>query len=135
MALSGGPSVTVGAAIWDMVPSSDGRYFYFTKVDGLLGIWRRPVAGGKEELLPGTESVHLFRYWDLTRGGIFFVEGSNSPVLRFLDLQSGRTSSIGKLPPQLFFGPRCLSATPDGTAVAYSLVDVTLGNIMLIKNP
>jgi Tol biopolymer transport system component len=135
VALSGGPSVTVGPAMWDMVLSSDGRYFYFTNLDGLPGIWRRPVAGGKEELLPGTESVHLYRYWDLTRGGIFFVEGSNSPVLRFLDLRSGRTSSIGKLPPQLFFGPRCLSAMPDGTAVAYSLVDVTLGNIMLIKNP
>jgi hypothetical protein len=135
VALCGSLSVTVGPTGWEMVPSSDGRYFYFTNVDALPGIWRRPVAGGKEELLPGTESVHLFRYWDLTRGGIFFVEGSNSPVLRFLDLQSGRTSSIGKPPPQLFFGPRCLSATPDGTAVVYPLVDVTLGNIMLIKNP
>jgi Tol biopolymer transport system component len=132
--LAGGPSSYVGKAMYDITESGDGKYFYFTYEESTGGIWRRPVAGGEDVLMKGTEGVHLYRYWDLTRDGLFFVNPAPRPTLRVLDLRSGRVEKIAELPPALLLGPRGLAASPDGRSIVYTLQDVMLGDIMLIAD-
>lgn len=130
----GGASVHVGGAMGDLRISSDDKFFYYTREDGARGVWRRPVAGGPESLVPGTEGVYLYRYWDLTDSGIFFVDGLPHPTLRYASFGGNRLETIATLPNELFFGPRGLAVSPDGRTILCVLNDVTLSNIMLITN-
>jgi Tol biopolymer transport system component len=129
---AGGETVAVGEGAGDLVESSDGQYFYFTHVEA-PGIWRRPVAGGPEALMPGTGGVQMYRYWDLIRDGLFFVDPAPRPTLRFLDFRRSRVEKIAELSHGLFYGPRALSASPDGKSVVYALQDIVLGDILLIE--
>ena len=131
---AGGPSEYVGEAMYDIAESRDGKYFYYTKYFGAPGIWRRPVSGGPEALLPGTASVHLYRYWDLTREGIFFVDGPPNPTLRYLAFGANRIQTVAKLDAKLMRPMRALAASPDHRTILYSLNDVMLGDIMLITD-
>jgi len=127
----GGPSVYVGGDLTELTESSDSQYFYY--MQDSPGIWRRPVSGGGATLLPGTEGVHTYRYWQLTRDGIFFVDGPPEITLRFLDFRTGKVHPIASLPFALVRGPRGLAVSPDGSVILCSLQDVSSANIDLIN--
>ncbi len=130
----GGPSVYVGEEMSDLEISRDRKFFYYTKETGLPGIWRRPVAGGPEMRVPGTEAVHRYRYWDLAEHGIFFMDDPPNPALRFLDFRTSRIETISTPPSKMLSSLRGLSVSPDELSIAYALNDVALSDVLLITN-
>jgi eukaryotic-like serine/threonine-protein kinase len=131
---AGGPSVDIAGEMTDVEISRDNKFFYYTKYTGSPGIWRRPVSGGPEVQLPGTSGVHLYRYWDLTNRGIFFVDGTPQPALKYLDFRNNRIEVIATLPGKMLLSTRGLSVSPDERSILYSLNDVALSDILLITN-
>jgi Tol biopolymer transport system component len=135
VSLDGGTPVLVDQQpMQDRVEAADGD-LYYVRYNSAPGIRRRPIAGGQEETVAGTEGVQLFRYWALGGNGIFFVNGPQDPALRFLDLRTNKVSRIAEIPSRLWKGPRGLAASPDGAWVLYTLEDVTASDIMLATLP
>jgi hypothetical protein len=83
------------------------------------------VSEGESGLVRGTERQQLFRYWGLARGGIYFVEGPQHPVVQFLDLATMRTRPLAA---------SGMAVSPDGSEFLYVEDDLTLSDIMLIEN-
>jgi Tol biopolymer transport system component len=115
----------------DLRESPDGQYLYYVRYNDSGGIRRLRLADRREETLPGTEGLHLFRYWSLTREGIWFAAGPPDLNLRFFDFRAGKVARGPEIPPRLFKGPRGLGASPDGKTVLYTLEDVLASDIML----
>ena len=128
----GGAQVQVSSTgMFDIVESGDGN-FYYTTQRGAPGIWRRPVEGGEPALVPGTEKVGLFRYWQLAPTGIYFAEGPNNPTVQFLNLKTGTRTRLASLGSQLRRGPRGLAVSPDGSWFLYTQEDGGQSDLSLI---
>jgi len=84
-------------------------------------------------LLAGTSAFRLYRYWDYTRRGVFFVDGPPNATIRYLNFESNQLETVATIPSKLLLGPRGLAVAPNGGSIVYSLNDVTLGNISLIS--
>jgi serine/threonine protein kinase len=131
----GGTAVRVsGTGMFDVTESADGRYLYYTTPQAAKGIWRRPVDGGEETLVPGTEGVQRFRYWQLGQKELYFVEGPADPVVQCLDLTSGRVTRLATLGPLLQRGARGLTVSPDGASFLFVQVDSRQSDIYLIED-
>jgi eukaryotic-like serine/threonine-protein kinase len=131
----GAPVLVDSQPMQDLVESPDGQYLYYVRYNDSSGIRRRRIADGKDETLPGTEGVQLFRYWSLAGDGIYFIPGPPNVTLRFLNLRTRKISRIASIPSKLYKGPRGLAASPDGNWVLYTLQDVVAGDIMLATIP
>jgi dipeptidyl aminopeptidase/acylaminoacyl peptidase len=132
VALDGGAQVQVASTgMFDIVESDDG-YLYYTTQRGAPGIWRRPVEGGQPTLVPGTEKVGLFRYWQFTPRGIYFAEGPSNPIIQFLNLKTGARTRLTSLGSQLRRGPRGLAVSPDGSSFLYTQEDGGQSDLSLI---
>ena len=130
----GGPQVQVsGIGMFDIVESDDGNLYYTTQRGG-SGIWRRPVEGGQETIVPGTEKVGLFRYWQLSPTGIYFADGPTNPLVQFVNLKTGARTRLASLGPQLRKGPRGLAVSPDGSSFLYMQADEGQSDLSLIDN-
>jgi eukaryotic-like serine/threonine-protein kinase len=129
----GAPLLVDSQPMEDRIESGDS--VYYVRYTDSPGIRRRRIADGLEEILPGTQGVHLFRYWSLvsdgSRDGIYFVPGPPEATLLFLDLHTNRVSRVADLPVSLFKGPRGLSASQDGKWIFYCIDDLSASDIML----
>jgi hypothetical protein len=90
------------------------------------------VEGGEATLVPGTEKMGLFRYWQLSPTGIYFAEGPNNPVVQFLNLKTGARARLASLGSQLRKGPRGLAVSPDGSSFLYTQGDGGQSDLSLI---
>jgi serine/threonine protein kinase len=131
----GAPVMVSGVTgMFDITESADGRYLYYTTPRGAKGIRRRLVDGGEETLVAGTEGVQLYRYWQLSGKELYFVEGPADPVVRCIDLTSGRATRLATLSPLLQRGPRGLTVSPDGASFLFVQVDSRQSDIYLIED-
>ena len=127
-----GQAVPVSSTgMFDIVESSDGN-FYYTTQRGAPGIWSMPVEGGKATLVPGTEKVSLFRYWQLSPMGLYFAEGPSNPVVQFLNLNTGARTRLASLGTHLRKGPRGLAVSPDGSLFLYMQEDDPQSDLYLM---
>ena len=100
----------VEGILTNFAESPDGRFLYYSRADSLsnkrgLGIWRRSVDGGAEELVaPGSFA------WDVGPGGLYLVSG-NSTIERY-SFTGKRRGTAAKLGP--YEVQRPLSISPDG---------------------
>jgi Tol biopolymer transport system component len=101
--------------------SFDGRDFYYTKGFTTPGVWKMPVGGDAEEEVRGLGPVFHHRYWDVGDRGIYFVDSTESPQLRFFDFATTQVKTVAALPeapPLNSQAPaqivRGLSVAPDG---------------------
>jgi len=128
----GGPQVQVSnTGMFDIVESDDGNLYYTTQ-RGAPGIWRRPATGGTETLVPGTEKVGLFRYWQVSPTGVYFAEGPANPTVQFLNFKTGLRTPLASLGQQLRKGPRGLAVSPDGSSFLYVQEDERQSDLSLI---
>jgi hypothetical protein len=113
----------------------DGEYFYFQRDITAPGIWRVPVAGGEEELLPELASVQPFRSWDMGQDGIYYVESQPKPVLKLFRFRDRQTVVVANMlhPPQR--AERGLSVAPDGSVILYLQVDNVRNEILIAQMP
>ena len=113
----------------------DGQYFYFVKDLTTPGIWRVPVAGSDEELLPELASVMPFRSWDMSRDGIYYVESKPKPVLKLFRFRDRKTLVVADVPQPPQRSERGLSVAPDGSLILYVQVDSIRNEILLAQMP
>jgi Tol biopolymer transport system component len=133
---------TGGAAVqvtrqggFDSYESADGTYLYYTKQREVAGIWRLPLAGGEEELVPGTEVVKEHRAWMLADQGIYFaLSATEASLLRFYSFATGRVADVAVLQKKPVYGPPGLAVSPDGRSILYVQRDSSSSDIMLVEN-
>ena len=113
----------------------DGQYFYFVKDLTTPGIWRVPVAGGDEELLPELASILPFRSWAMSRDGIYYVESTPRPLLKHFRFQDRKTSVLADVPAPPQKIERGLSVAPDGSLVLYVQEDSIRNEILVADMP
>jgi len=114
--------------------SSDRRFLYYAKTAADPDIWKLQLENQQE--FPVSPWLHVSQWtsWALIDKGIFFVReaGDAHPVLRYLDLSSGRVKDIAPLDKQPW--PLWVSASADGKFVMYQQVDLLVSNVMLLEN-
>jgi Tol biopolymer transport system component len=113
----------------------DGRYFYFARKLGSPGIWRVPVAGGQEELLPELASVNPFRSWAMARDGIYYAQSTPKPMLKFFSFRDSKAVSVADLPQAPQESERGLSVSPDGSLIVYVRLDSIRNEILIDQTP
>ena len=114
----------------------DGKYLYYTKQREVAGIWRLPLAGGEEELVPGTEGVVEHRAWTGAAQGLYFAVSTpaNVHLLKFYGFATGRVAELTSLQKQPFWGPPGLAVSPDGRSILYVQRDSSSSDIVLVEN-
>jgi Tol biopolymer transport system component/DNA-binding winged helix-turn-helix (wHTH) protein len=114
--------------------SPDGRYIYYVKWP--KGIWRIPVAGGKEEAVLPDFSAALMDHWQVMNDGVYFVNGETSPyaTLEFYDFAGRKMRAIAELTgaPTTYNGGLTVSA--NRKEILYSQDSRSGSDIMLAEN-
>ncbi len=107
--------------------SHDGRWLYYTGRES--GIWRVPVAGGPEELVPGTEFCHNFA---VAKEGLYLFTHREveSGTLSFLPYGGGRLVPI--LAVESPYGS--ISASPDGRTLLFGKIERSESDLMLVED-
>ena len=78
--------------------TSDGKRLYYTKAHMTAGIWRMPLTDGEEEQVQELSPVLRHRYWEMADTGIYFVDATGSPRLRFFDFATDHVKTVASLP-------------------------------------
>ncbi len=130
---SGNPVRVAGYGMFDLWESDDGAYLYYTRFAGAPGIYRRRVAGGPEEFVPGTNAVETIRYWQPSLMGIFFASGTMDASVKLLDWKTNRVSAAYAAPGRLHRGPRGFAVSPDGSRIVYMREDLAMANIDFLE--
>ena len=114
--------------------SPDGKWLYFSKGDYPTEIRVVPSGGGDDRPVEGMPQVPNMNDWALTADGIYFVDRRAQPVsigyFEFATKKTRRIVSLNKPPTD--WGGLCLS--PDGKWLAYTQVDDTPSDIMLVEH-
>ena len=131
----GGPAQQVTAkGGFECAESLDRQYLYYTKAPNIAGIWRMPAGGGEEEFVPQLRAVERFRYWEVRRRGIYFVDARRQPVLKLFDFGSAQVIAKRQMPGSPVDSLRGLSVSPDGTEALYTKSDAMVSQIMVAEN-
>ena len=118
----------------DPLESADGRRLYFSSVDRL---WQKDLVTGVESPVPGLENVTISRFWDVARGGIYYVptqEDSFGLKLHYLDLRTGKVRVLlefSGIVPRWVPG---ISVDQRERSVAISYLANVLGDIQILDN-
>jgi Tol biopolymer transport system component len=110
--------------------SPDGKWLYFTKKDGVDGIWRMPVKGGDEIRL--VNDVYRYNY-AVTEQGVYFVPAllpDRTSSVRFLDFATGATRQIVRIEKPVDLG---LAVSPDGRRLLFAQLDYAGRDLMLVE--
>ena len=114
--------------------SSDRRFLYYAKTAADPDLWKLELENREESPLSPQVHVSQWTSWALVDKGIFFVREATDahPVLRYLDLASGRVKDIATLDKQPW--PLWISASADRKFVLYQQIDMLVSNVMLLEN-
>ncbi len=137
----GGPPVQVTLhSGWYPMESTDGKLLYYVKTNlpvdpssAPATLWAMPVAGGEEQ--PVTSQL-IHSHWAVASNGIYFTDPDTKPLatLKFLDVRTGRISTIATLERHLSDGGQSLAVSPDDRSVLYSQQDSYTTDLMLVEN-
>jgi Tol biopolymer transport system component/DNA-binding winged helix-turn-helix (wHTH) protein len=110
------------------IESEDGRFVYYAK--HLLGIWKVPLKGGKEELV--LDQAVEWPGWALSRRGIYFLSPRKDKKgrIEFFDFATHKRTPIADVDKP---NPG-LALSPDGRSLLYSRNEFEDYEIMLVKN-
>jgi Tol biopolymer transport system component/DNA-binding winged helix-turn-helix (wHTH) protein len=100
----------------------DGRKIFYTKENGVAGLWSVPTESGEEMPVAELTEAGYWRSWTVTQNGICYVALSSSPPyqINFYDFSDGQTRELAateKTPLWNFSG---LSASADGKTIFYA---------------
>jgi Tol biopolymer transport system component len=131
-ATGGEPVRVTSSGGFEVFASLDGQYLYYTKGRETAGMWRMPVKGGPETFLPELKPVMRHRYWCGARDGIYFLDLSGEPLLKFYSFATGRVRTLVPAPMPPVPRNRGLTVSPDGRYFLYMQYDVRRSAIMLV---
>ena len=120
----------------DCMESPDSQFLYYTRVSRVPGIWRRPLAGGEEELVLDHHGAGYWRYWAVVKQGIYFATAQRpeQPLIEFFSFATGRVTPVAVLEKGLDRGMTGLAVSSDGRRLIWSQVDQDSSDIMLMDN-
>jgi eukaryotic-like serine/threonine-protein kinase len=114
--------------------SRDGKWLYFARGDPKAEIRVVSVSGGEDRAVEGMPSIYYTTDWALADDGIYFIDRRAQPIkICFFDLVTKKIRQIvalNKLP--IEWGG--LSLSPDGKWLAYTQLDDTPSDIMLVNH-
>jgi Tol biopolymer transport system component/DNA-binding winged helix-turn-helix (wHTH) protein len=115
--------------------SPDGKELYFSKGNGITGLWRVPANGGAESAVAELSEAGFWRYWTVTNKGIYYVARSSTPPyqIKFYDFQNRQTKEVATMEkPPIWVFPG-LSVAPDGKTILYTQHDLNASSIQLAE--
>jgi Tol biopolymer transport system component len=118
------------------VESYDGKWIFFTRQGQELGgIWRKPAAGGEEELLVAELPSRLWGQWAVSEKAIFYAvyPGSGTQVIRRYDLQTRALSDVVNLDRTPTQGDSGMTVSRDERSLIWSQVDKTSNDIYTLN--
>jgi eukaryotic-like serine/threonine-protein kinase len=117
----------------NMKESRDRKRLYFSKGDENVEIRVVSSDGGEDRAVEGMPSVNYPTDWALADDGIYFIDRRSRPVkICFFDLVTKEIRQIVALnKPPVIWGGLCVS--PDGKWLAYTQLDDTPSDIMLVN--
>jgi Tol biopolymer transport system component len=131
----GAPELIAKAAmiIGNAKESEDGL-LYYAKGDAKVEIRVVSSNGGEDHAVTGMPTLGGMTDWALGKDGIFFLDRGAAPAtIKLFDLRTKQIRQIAALTkPAQIWGGLCLS--PDGKWLAYTQVDDTPADIMLVEN-
>jgi Tol biopolymer transport system component/predicted Ser/Thr protein kinase len=125
---------TSSVLIGNVKEAKDGKWLYFSSDEPDSEIRLLASSGGSDHPLEGMPKVRSFTDWALGEDGIFFLDRGALPVtIKFFEFSTKQIRQIVALnkPPSDWGG---LSISPDGKCLAYSQVDDTPSDIMLVEH-
>jgi len=134
--LEGGAAKPIAKAatlIGNLQESEDRRWLYYAKGDEGAEIRVVSSDGGEDHAVTGMPTLGGMTDWALGTEGIFFLDRGAAPAtIKLFDLRTKKIRQIATLtkPPQIW-GGFCVS--PDGKWLAYTQVDDTPADIMLVE--
>lgn len=132
VSVDGGPAVLVDKReMWGAVESADGKWICYEQPTTGKGLWRRPVNGGPDERIPGTERL-TYRTWELRGDSLIFLRSAPLPGFFRVSLEHALSSSArftAPSPRRLLLGPATMSVSPDGRTILYTSEDLSIGDI------
>lgn len=113
----------------------DGKEIYYTKERGDGRVWRASLEGGEESLVTELAEAGSWRYWTMTRTGIYFVpRASSAPYrVRFYDFASRAVREMATTESAPIWVYPGLSASADGKTILYAQHDQNASSIMLAE--
>jgi Tol biopolymer transport system component len=120
--------------IGNLKESKDGKWLYFSSDEPDTEIRVMASSGGPDHALEGMPKVRSFTDWALGEDGIFFLDRRALPVtIKFFDFRTKQIRQIVALSkPASDWGG--LSISSDGKWLAYSQLDDTPSDIMLVDH-
>ena len=111
--------------------SPDGKWIYYSKPG--ISLWRVPVDGGEETPVLDGRSLYNYFTFCVTASGVYFAGpldtvSRKSPLYRFAD---GQTVELGRFDKPLGLH---LSVSPDGKWLAYTQLDTSVDDLILVEN-
>jgi len=130
----GGQAVRVTRNLgFDAMESPDGKWLYYLARGP--GIWRAPIAGGEEMLVPELAHVYPRRYCAVTDRGVYFVNQESAPrIIQFFSFATHQIESLGRIERQLIAGTPSLAVSPDERWILYAQKDQKSSGIMMLEN-
>ena len=114
--------------------SRDRKWLYFAKGDANAEIRVVSSSGGEDRPVQGMPQVQNTTDWALADDGIYFIDRRAQPIaISFFELATKKIRQIVTLnkPPFIWGG---LSLSPDGKWLAYTQLDDTPSDIMLVDH-
>jgi eukaryotic-like serine/threonine-protein kinase len=114
--------------------SPDGRFVYYVKSHGLLGIWRITVEGGEEVRVL---DQGLQGFWGVAETGIYFAEpdAKPNPTIHFFSFTTRKLAQIATLEKRLIqVNVGAFAVSPDGRRILCTQLDRAESDIMLVEN-
>jgi Tol biopolymer transport system component len=116
---------------WRSRESLDAKTLYFQKFQE-VGLYRIPAGGGAEEQIA---EVKPPMDWQLAPDAIYYYEPSGETfAVQKLDLKSGKTTKVLKLPPGTVGGTANFTVSPDGRRLILVHADQMVSELMMIDN-
>jgi eukaryotic-like serine/threonine-protein kinase len=125
---------TAGVLIGNVKETEDGKWLYYAKGDAGAEIRVVPSNGGEDHAVAGMPAMTGMTDWALGKDGIFFLDRrALQTTIKFFDLRTKQIRQVATLnKPAYAWGG--LSLSPDGKWLAYSQVDDTPSDIMLVEH-
>ena len=135
--LGGGTAKPIAEAamlIGNLQESEDRRWLYYAKGDEGAQIRVVSSNGGEDRAVTGMLTLGGMTDWALGKEGIFFLDRAAAPAtIKLFDLRTKKIRQIATLTkPLQIWGGFCVS--PDGEWLAYTQVDDTPADIMLVEH-
>jgi len=115
----------------------DGRTIFFTKSQNSVGLWQISVDGDTESPIAELSEAAYWRYWTMTKSGIYFVARAEQPPykIKFYDFSNAQIKEVAVTDMVPIWTYTGLSAVANGESILYVQSNQNASSIVLAELP